>query len=50
MIDILLCLFFLERMLLQCASLEKVHASGCQDILIGAIQSQVTRLSSNFLP
>ncbi|KAF8401807.1 hypothetical protein HHK36_012753 [Tetracentron sinense] len=30
-----------ERLLLQCPSLEGVHASGCQDTLIGAIQSQV---------
>ncbi|XP_054804067.1 F-box/LRR-repeat protein 17-like [Prosopis cineraria] len=30
-----------ERLLLQCPSLVNVHASGCQDILIGAIQSQV---------
>ncbi|KAF8394337.1 hypothetical protein HHK36_020545 [Tetracentron sinense] len=30
-----------ERLLLQCPSLESVHASGCQDMLIGAIQSQV---------
>ncbi|CAJ1902666.1 unnamed protein product [Sphenostylis stenocarpa] len=30
-----------ERLLLQCPSLENVHASGCQDMLIGSIQSQV---------
>ncbi|KAG4913201.1 hypothetical protein AAZX31_19G147300 [Glycine max] len=30
-----------ERLLLQCPSLENVYASGCQDMLIGAIQSQV---------
>ncbi|RDX91912.1 F-box/LRR-repeat protein 17, partial [Mucuna pruriens] len=30
-----------ERLLLQCPSLENVHASDCQDMLIGAIQSQV---------
>ncbi|KAK7336814.1 hypothetical protein VNO77_17362 [Canavalia gladiata] len=30
-----------ERLLLQCSALENVHASGCQDMLIGAIQSQV---------
>ncbi|QCD97694.1 F-box and leucine-rich repeat protein 2/20 [Vigna unguiculata] len=30
-----------ERLLLQCPSLENVHASGCQDMLVGAIQSQV---------
>ncbi|XP_014512280.1 F-box/LRR-repeat protein 17 [Vigna radiata var. radiata] len=29
------------RLLLQCPTLENVHASGCQDMLIGAIQSQV---------
>ncbi|KAI9119007.1 hypothetical protein K1719_009682 [Acacia pycnantha] len=30
-----------ERLLLQCTSLGNVYASGCQDMLIGAIQSQV---------
>ncbi|KDP21367.1 hypothetical protein JCGZ_21838 [Jatropha curcas] len=30
-----------ERLLLQCPNLESVHASGCQKLLIGAIQSQV---------
>ncbi|KAK1263767.1 F-box/LRR-repeat protein 17 [Acorus gramineus] len=30
-----------ERLLLQCPSLEHVHASGCQDTLVGAIQSQI---------
>ncbi|KAJ7977310.1 F-box/LRR-repeat protein 17 [Quillaja saponaria] len=30
-----------ERLLLQCPNLENVHASGCQDMLIGTIQSQV---------
>ncbi|KAK7270306.1 hypothetical protein RIF29_23355 [Crotalaria pallida] len=30
-----------ERILLHCPALENVHASGCQDMLIGAIQSQV---------
>ncbi|KAL9331824.1 hypothetical protein ACSQ67_001434 [Phaseolus vulgaris] len=30
-----------ERLLLQCPSLENVHASGCHDMLTGAIQSQV---------
>ncbi|XP_077243076.1 F-box/LRR-repeat protein 17-like [Tasmannia lanceolata] len=30
-----------ERLLLQCPNLESVHASGCQDMLIGAIQNQV---------
>ncbi|CAK7346482.1 unnamed protein product [Dovyalis caffra] len=34
-----------ERVLLQCPSLESVHASGCHKLLIGAIQSQV---SNNF--
>lgn len=32
---------FSEKLLLQCSSLEKVHASGCQDLLTAAIQSQV---------
>ncbi|XP_027368054.1 F-box/LRR-repeat protein 17-like [Abrus precatorius] len=30
-----------ERLLLQCPTLENVHASGCQDMLKGAIQSQI---------
>ncbi|MED6192585.1 hypothetical protein PIB30_011660 [Stylosanthes scabra] len=30
-----------ERLLLQCPGLENVHASGCQDILVMAIKSQV---------
>ncbi|KAK9282186.1 hypothetical protein L1049_005098 [Liquidambar formosana] len=30
-----------ERLLLQCRNLESVHASGCQDVLIGAIQDQI---------
>ncbi|KAJ6352336.1 hypothetical protein OIU76_001534 [Salix suchowensis] len=30
-----------DRVLLQCPRLESVHASGCQKLLIGAIQSQV---------
>ncbi|KAJ3687410.1 hypothetical protein LUZ61_016574 [Rhynchospora tenuis] len=30
-----------EKLLLQCPILEKVHASGCQDMLIGAIRNQV---------
>ncbi|GMH30842.1 hypothetical protein Nepgr_032685 [Nepenthes gracilis] len=30
-----------ERLLLQCPSLVTVHASGCQDALVGAIESQV---------
>ncbi|KAI3841999.1 hypothetical protein MKX03_023034 [Papaver bracteatum] len=30
-----------ERLLLQCPSLESVHASGCKETLVGAIQSQV---------
>ncbi|KAF3436217.1 hypothetical protein FNV43_RR23309 [Rhamnella rubrinervis] len=30
-----------ERLLLQCPSLESVHASNCQELLIGAIESQV---------
>ncbi|PPS13949.1 hypothetical protein GOBAR_AA06644 [Gossypium barbadense] len=31
-----------ERLLLQCPSLQNVHASGCQESLIGAIKSQVS--------
>ncbi|KAJ6681267.1 MITOCHONDRIAL ATP SYNTHASE COUPLING FACTOR B [Salix koriyanagi] len=31
-----------DRVLLQCPRLERVHASGCQKLLIGAIQSQVS--------
>ncbi|KAJ6412243.1 hypothetical protein OIU84_005326 [Salix udensis] len=31
-----------DRVLLQCPRLESVHASGCQKLLIGAIQSQVS--------
>ncbi|MCL7046453.1 hypothetical protein MKW94_012350 [Papaver nudicaule] len=30
-----------ERLLLQCPNLESVHASGCKETLVGAIQSQV---------
>ncbi|XP_078149841.1 RNI-like superfamily protein isoform X1 [Carex rostrata] len=30
-----------ERLLLQCPSLLEVHASGCEDMLIGAIRNQV---------
>ncbi|KAK3146696.1 hypothetical protein QOZ80_3BG0270380 [Eleusine coracana subsp. coracana] len=30
-----------ERLLLQCPNLKNVHASGCQDMLIGAIRNQV---------
>ncbi|XP_017697958.2 F-box/LRR-repeat protein 17-like isoform X2 [Phoenix dactylifera] len=30
-----------ERLLLQCPKLEHVHASGCQDMLTGAIRNQV---------
>ncbi|WOK99413.1 hypothetical protein Cni_G08125 [Canna indica] len=30
-----------ERLLLQCPNLRNVHASGCQDMLIGAIRNQV---------
>uniref|UniRef100_A0A0A9HQR3 Uncharacterized protein n=1 Tax=Arundo donax TaxID=35708 RepID=A0A0A9HQR3_ARUDO len=29
-----------ERLLLQCPNLKNVHASGCQDMLIGAIRNQ----------
>ncbi|CBI17934.3 hypothetical protein VitviT2T_009221 [Vitis vinifera] len=35
-----------ERLLLQCPNLESVHASGCQDILVGAIESQVNNGSA----
>ncbi|KAF3956651.1 hypothetical protein CMV_018239 [Castanea mollissima] len=28
--------------LLQCSKLQSVHASGCQELLIGAIESQVS--------
>ncbi|PPD68126.1 hypothetical protein GOBAR_DD34992 [Gossypium barbadense] len=31
-----------ERLLLQCPSLQNVHASGCQESLIGAIKGQVS--------
>ncbi|KAM3688797.1 hypothetical protein ACB098_10G181100 [Castanea mollissima] len=31
-----------ERLLLQCSKLQSVHASGCQELLIGAIESQVS--------
>ncbi|KAK7393472.1 hypothetical protein VNO78_22029 [Psophocarpus tetragonolobus] len=34
------------RLLLQCPNLENVHASGCQEMLIGAIQSQVRDASA----
>ncbi|KAJ0974057.1 hypothetical protein J5N97_016022 [Dioscorea zingiberensis] len=30
-----------ESLLLQCPNLESIHASGCQDLLIGALQDQV---------
>uniref|UniRef100_A0A0D3HWH5 F-box domain-containing protein n=1 Tax=Oryza barthii TaxID=65489 RepID=A0A0D3HWH5_9ORYZ len=33
--------FYTERLLLQCPSLKDVHASGCRDMLIGAIRNQV---------
>lgn len=32
---------FPERLLLQCPNLESVHASNCQELLIGAIENQV---------
>ncbi|TKY52690.1 F-box/LRR-repeat protein 17 [Spatholobus suberectus] len=35
-----------ERLLLQCPALENVHASGCEDVLIGVIQSQVRDASA----
>ncbi|GMI98728.1 F BOX-LIKE17 [Hibiscus trionum] len=31
-----------ERLLLQCPSLQNVHAAGCQELLIGAIKDQVS--------
>ncbi|KAK8711620.1 hypothetical protein V6N13_146896 [Hibiscus sabdariffa] len=31
-----------EKLLLQCPSLQNVHASGCEELLIGAIKSQVS--------
>ncbi|KAJ1294475.1 hypothetical protein BS78_01G149000 [Paspalum vaginatum] len=34
-----------ERLLLQCPNLKNIHASGCQDMLIGAIRNQLTHLS-----
>ncbi|KAJ4968192.1 hypothetical protein NE237_014893 [Protea cynaroides] len=36
-----------ERLLLQCPSLQSVHALGCQEMLIGAIESQAYRDSVN---
>ncbi|VFQ91214.1 unnamed protein product [Cuscuta campestris] len=36
-----------ERLLLQCANLENVHALGCQDSLVETIQNQV--ISSDFM-
>ncbi|KAJ4830745.1 hypothetical protein Tsubulata_014176 [Turnera subulata] len=42
-----------ERVLLQCPSLESVHASGCHNLLIGAIQSQVSNsvaATENYFP
>ncbi|RXH86505.1 hypothetical protein DVH24_021778 [Malus domestica] len=41
-----------ERLVLQCPNLENVHASGCQELLIGAIQSQVDNnaAADNLLP
>ncbi|KAK7284079.1 hypothetical protein RJT34_18816 [Clitoria ternatea] len=42
-----------ERLLLQCPALENVHASGCEDMLVGAIQSQVCKAFTameNFSP
>ncbi|KAL5712395.1 hypothetical protein ACHQM5_014575 [Ranunculus cassubicifolius] len=36
-----------ERLLLQCPSLESVHASECQTVLLRAIKSQVCRKSSD---
>ncbi|RDX63542.1 F-box/LRR-repeat protein 17, partial [Mucuna pruriens] len=35
-----------ERLLLQCPNLENVHASGCQDMVVGAIQRQVRAASA----
>ncbi|XP_008786093.2 F-box/LRR-repeat protein 17-like [Phoenix dactylifera] len=42
-----------ERLLLQCSNLKNVHASGCQDMLIGAIRNQVLNefaAAENHLP
>ncbi|XP_009354874.2 F-box/LRR-repeat protein 17 [Pyrus x bretschneideri] len=41
-----------ERLVLQCPNLENVHASGCQELLIGAIQSQIDNNAGadNLLP
>ncbi|XP_072987979.1 F-box/LRR-repeat protein 17 [Typha latifolia] len=42
-----------ERLLLQCPNLENVHASGCQEMLIGAIRNQVLNefsAAENILP
>ncbi|XP_043692674.1 F-box/LRR-repeat protein 17-like [Telopea speciosissima] len=36
-----------ERLLLQCPSLQSLHALGCQKMLIGAIQNQVYKESVN---
>ncbi|XP_062211863.1 F-box/LRR-repeat protein 17-like isoform X2 [Phragmites australis] len=33
-----------ERLLLQCPNLKNVHASGCQDMLIGAIRNQLNHI------
>ncbi|KAK4780278.1 hypothetical protein SAY87_016384 [Trapa incisa] len=30
-----------DRLLIQCPNLESVHASGCQELLLGAIESQI---------
>ncbi|GMN48899.1 hypothetical protein TIFTF001_018072 [Ficus carica] len=36
-----------ERLVLQCPILESVHASGCEELLIGAIHSQVNNRSDS---
>lgn len=49
MIDYFHLLIGSERLLLQCPTLENVHASGCQDLLVEAIQSQVTKSGCPFM-
>ena len=36
-----------ERLLLQCPSLRNVHASDCEELLVGAIRSQVHKLATS---
>lgn len=40
-IQLMTMFMYPERLLLQCSKLESVHASGCQELLIGTIESQV---------